>query len=464
VCRIISFFALSIAFSPVCSAAEPAEPTETVVRMTVQPMAAPKPALKYQLLPELWEMNPGNPVQGYLMCFMNFNFFHLQAAVEQREKWLEAPLKDLPVEKILDNIRYGATENADFAARLDTPDWQVLLRLKRDGANTVLPDVNEIHDLASVLKLRFRAQAAGRRFDEAISGAKTMLAISRHLGEHPTAVAALVGLVFVDMALDPLEEMIQQPGCPNLYWALSNLPIPLIDLHKAISSDRDIFRLNFALLDETVPMSEAQVEKAIEELTVSRKWDREAAKKNKEFQDRLGALVKNEGGVDAARKRLIESGLASEAVKQFRLTQVILLDEKNKYEMLRDDVLKLTNLPYWQIESTLVESKKKEEDDASTLFAWMATRFDEPTNLVRREQRIALLRCVEALRLYAADHDGKLPAKLDDVPVPVPVDPVTGKSFSYQLDGATAILHGTPPRGKEKDAQYNRRYEITIRK
>ena len=291
-----------------------------------------------------------------------------------------------------------------------------------------------------------------------------MFAMSRHLGEHPTGVTALFGLLNAETALDPLEEMLQQPGCPNLYWAMSNLPDPLIDLHKAISSDRDLFRLSFAHLDETAPMSDAQIEKAIEELTVSRKWDREAAKKNKEFRDRLTASVKNEGGVDAARKRLIESGLAPEKVKQFRPPQVILLDEKNKYEILRDDVLKLTNLPYWQIESTLAENKKREEDDAATLFSWMATRFDEPTNQVRCEQRIALLRCVEALRLYAADHDGKLPAKLDDVPVPVPVDPVTGKSFSYQLDGATASLRGTPPRGKEKDAAYNRRYEVTIRK
>ena len=43
-------------------------PSETVIRLTVQPMAAPKPALRYLLLPELKEMNPGNPIPIYLQC------------------------------------------------------------------------------------------------------------------------------------------------------------------------------------------------------------------------------------------------------------------------------------------------------------------------------------------------------------------------------------------------------------
>jgi hypothetical protein len=45
-------------------------PPETVIRLTVQPMAAPMPALRYLLLPELKEMNPGNPIPNYLKVFV----------------------------------------------------------------------------------------------------------------------------------------------------------------------------------------------------------------------------------------------------------------------------------------------------------------------------------------------------------------------------------------------------------
>lgn len=86
------------------------------------------------------------------------------------------------------------------------------------------------------------------------------------------------------------------------------------------------------------------------------------------------------------------------------------------------------------------------------------------TGLNGGHQRIALLRCVEGLRLYAAGHDGRLPEKLADVPLPLPVDPVTGKPFGYQLDGVTALLRGTSPKGMEKNPAYNVRYEVTIRK
>jgi hypothetical protein len=82
----------------------------------------------------------------------------------------------------------------------------------------------------------------------------------------------------------------------------------------------------------------------------------------------------------------------------------------------------------------------------------------------RLEQRIALLRHVEALRLYAAEHDGKLPEKLSDIEVPLPVDPFTGKPFAYKVEGGTAHVRGSPPRGEEKIPAYNVHYEITLRK
>ena len=82
----------------------------------------------------------------------------------------------------------------------------------------------------------------------------------------------------------------------------------------------------------------------------------------------------------------------------------------------------------------------------------------------RLDQRIGLLRRVEALRLYAAEHDGTMPAKLSEISVPLPVDPFTGKPFRYEAAGNTAHLRGTPPSGMEKDPSYNAHYEMILRK
>ena len=117
--------------------------------------------------------------------------------VENREKWQTAPLQELPLNELRD---YGGAglRQADFAARLDTPDWQILLKLKRGGYFTLLPDVQQICLPASALKVRSRAEG---RFDDALGTAKTMFALSRCLGEHPTFIGEMVGAAVASMAV-----------------------------------------------------------------------------------------------------------------------------------------------------------------------------------------------------------------------------------------------------------------------
>ena len=80
---------------------------------------------------------------------------------------------------------------------------------------------------------------------------------------------------------------------------------------------------------------------------------------------------------------------------------------------------------------------------------------------VQADRRIAALRCVEAVRFYAAGHDGKFPASFDDVKdVPVPDDPVTGKPFSYHVAGERAFLSATPFPGQPANNANTPTYEL----
>src|SRR5437870_2396387 len=76
---------------------------ETVIRLTVQPMPAPKPALRYLLLPELKEIISGNPIPNYLKCLLD---------------------QDFTADR--DVLGSSALRLADRAARMDRPDWQIL--------------------------------------------------------------------------------------------------------------------------------------------------------------------------------------------------------------------------------------------------------------------------------------------------------------------------------------------------
>src|SRR6266508_2697747 len=89
----------------------------TVTKLAVEARAAPKPALKHLLIPDLRDMQPGNAVHGYLLAFMEQNhLYHSKESVANREKWLTCPLSELP-----DNLDYGGSSarHADYAARLD---------------------------------------------------------------------------------------------------------------------------------------------------------------------------------------------------------------------------------------------------------------------------------------------------------------------------------------------------------
>ena len=62
------------------------------------------------------------------------------------------------------------------------------------------------------------------------------------------------------------------------------------------------------------------------------------------------------------------------------------------------------------------------------------------------EREFAALQILEALRIYAAAHHGRLPERLSDITeVPVPLDPTQGKPFFYHAEGNTATLESPNP-------------------
>lgn len=80
----------------------------------------------------------------------------------------------------------------------------------------------------------------------------------------------------------------------------------------------------------------------------------------------------------------------------------------------------------------------------------------------RLDRHIAALQTVEALRLYAGAHDGKLPQKLSDVVgVKIPNDPVTKKPFIYNLTGSEADLELEGTEGSE--GRDTIRYELKMK-
>ena len=68
---------------------------------------------------------------------------------------------------------------------------------------------------------------------------------------------------------------------------------------------------------------------------------------------------------------------------------------------------------------------------------------------------------MEAIRDYAASHDGLPPAALGDCRLPVPADPMTGRAFGYSVDGRAFKVVGASYDESDPDAAFT--WSVTLR-
>jgi hypothetical protein len=421
-------------------------------RVTIEIVLTPsdylKPVSRTYLLPQYAESIPGNSVQMFLRCFMERSNMFGQAESELREKWNAAPLKDLPAGQ-LRNYQDALRQDMYDAARMTNVDWQLWYFLKRDGYSVLLPDAQKMRALASAMKPRVRGEIAAGDSEAAIHTLKTLFGLARTFKSHPTLIGFLIGLAITTEALGAVEELIQLPGSPNLYWALMDLPQPFLTLRLGIEGERLMIGAAFESL-KTSPsaVADSVVLKQIEALDAFLRLDSKEKGKPESEQVNFKVSVQTRGTsadeVKGARARLVELGLNADHVKSWSALHVVLMDEVMQCEYYRDELSKFINLPYWQakpgMDGVLVEIGQR-------IKKWPSLAFVLPLANVQRSQarltqRIAYLQIIEAIRLHAQKNGGSLPEKLADIKLPLPVDPATGKSFEYSVRGGVATLHG----------------------
>jgi hypothetical protein len=173
--------------------------------------------------------------------------------------------------------------------------------------------------------------------------------------------------------------------------------------------------------------------------------------------------VKNSEEVEKARKKLVGMGISSAAIATWSPLRVIVLDEYMHYESLRDEQSKWMTLPYYQARVGLqaVHLQIKNEAKHSPMLNLLPAVEKVKRAQTRLEQRVAYLRIIEAIRLHALTNGGNLPEKLSEIKLPIPNDPVSGRSFEYELKKGVAVLHGENPL---EAPESNRYYMIILAK
>jgi hypothetical protein len=467
----------ALAQQPAEKTAEPPKPKE----LALSPAAAPVPALKYRLLPSVTELNPGDAAPIYLRIH-GYEDSGMQPywnqILENGPKWLELPLDRFPAGEVRQLVGrwVGKLEQLEFGTRRKTCDWNYTLPEQRSRAvEILLPDAQTMREWGRLLALKARVEIAEHKYDDAVRTIETGLAFARHVGDGPFLINGLVGNAISNQMLAEALELIAQPGAPNLYWALTALPRPLISLREQSEVDQK-------MLEYVIPeLSEAELSRP-----------REAAEWGPYLARMYWGIVKwsegfNQGDRDHPWLKALPSwslsrlkaeflppardylkatrGLDARQLAEMTDDQVVALYLAGRYRELNDDVYKSGYLQPREAIPYLAAAEKRLQSYESGPLALAVMSLNAirgmHNSIVWADRHVATLRVIEAIRLHAAAHDGKLPESLDQITeVPVPDDPATGKPFLYRSAGDAAILH-VPQAGLRNPWPT---YRITIRR
>jgi len=452
------------------------------MELTLHPRNEPRPALKVRLVPDEFDLVDGNAAIYYLKAG---GFFEQQArrdrlremhqkAAEQAQQenksssdlppysWLSMAPAELPVEEVkrfleLTSFQVPMLAEASRRRRLDL-DRQI-----RDVENPfayLLPEVQSMRELARMQSLRCKVAIAEGDTGRAIEVLGQQYALARHLGQDEFLVTNLVGLACAGIAWEDALHLVQHPDAPNLYWAFASLPRPLVDIRQSMSNERQLFYLQFKTfldVDETprtVGYWQDFLDRLIPEFGgLEGEFGLPSASESPQtMRAKLVGFIA--AAYPGAKRYLIEvCGLPHEQVVAYPTAQVVFLAMKRYYDEARDDLFKWSHLPYWQQQAA---TRGMSFDDLLQTKADRAGWIAVPAQLLlpavlaanaavaRCEQALAFVQTVEGIRMYGAAHDGRLPESLGQLPVPAPLDPVSGKPLEYLYQDDHAVLTAQP--------------------
>lgn len=448
--------------------------------MTLHPKPEVRPALKYRLIPDDFDMEPGNAAIHYLKAagFLEQPYAHKRVTeiyndasrlAREQEKspkqvapnvWQTMPPEELPLDEVKEFLKLTSFQIPfiEEGARQRRFDLNRNIHELDNPLGYPIPEVQAMRELAWMQHLRCKLAIAENRVEDAIALLGQQYAMGRHLAQDDFVVSALVGVSFAGLAWDDALSLVQLEETPNLYWAFASMPRPMMDMSHPLAVERQL------LFQQLKPLQEVD-----EKLRPAGYWQ--------DFVDRLMPHITTysrefgapwlKGGPENARASMVafiaaaypsakrylveECGMDGEQVNAYPTAQTVFLAIVRYYEEARDSYFKWTHLPYYQAFAATDGGFYDKRLPVSSYDAgWIAipeTMLRSAPHAIRAattriDQTLAMLQTVEAIRMYGATNDGKLPTTLDDLPVPVPMEPVTGKTLDYRCYHGHAVLTG----------------------
>jgi|GEM_PF-5800136 len=430
-------------------ATQPAtQPIGDIRTFDLTPTPPPSPALKYQLLFDPADRHPGNAALLYSQAELLFSadLSKLVSDTDDASFEKDQTQFNLLAEKCQ---APGIISLLDLAARCEQYDRGTPWREK--GFNALIPSLNETRALANLLKINAIRQIRAGKITDGLQNIRIGMELGRKVASEPILVSGLVGNgILAMMTTEVMDELLNRPDSPNLYWAFVSLPRPLISEQNCWQSTRlnlvtTIHELSEVNIDRiSADQWHVIIDKAIEVSRIG------SGNSNDPRFAQIRQIL-----ADEITRSLPEARLSYAATYNLPANSVELLDPFkvvatywfNEYQAIDDDYYKLTALPYVQQAPLMQATRDKlnrmiRAEPANVFLTFQGNYARICTTLARADRSLAALTIVEALRTYAASHGGALPATLSDIPsdIPIPTNPATARPFGYTLQGDTATL------------------------
>lgn len=156
-----------------------------------------------------------------------------QPDTKQLGDWLRLPLRDMPRASVQAAVQKAKAnlEAVRQGAKCRTCKWMPA------KAGVAPAHLAEYRQLALLLCLEARLEIAQGQYDQAVQTIGIGLRMAKHVGEAPAVVQGLTGVAIAAVMIEPLEDLTQVPGSPNLSAALRALPRPLVNLEVPIAAE-----------------------------------------------------------------------------------------------------------------------------------------------------------------------------------------------------------------------------------
>ncbi len=428
-------------------------------------VAPPVPALTYQLVFDPGDRLPGPAATGYSQAA-------LILTDDQQTQIDAADQADIDgdaaaFDRAMANLMGDHGRTAAVLARLDDAGRHdgggLAAAWRHVGLSAVLPQLTPMRALANLLYVRARQQTRAGQAADAVATLRLGYRLAHDVSDGTPLVCGLVGLGIAAKMDEGLAKLMDRPDAPNLYWALATVPGPVVDVRRVLDGERQWQADANPLLARG---RAADVPAAA--------WPTMA--------DMAAAMAGGDDGppahprpptpAEAAEARAYLAANPTVAAYYARVHRVPVADAAGvdpaaligtyfvgRFQEASDELYKWVEQPYPVLlphVRDLPATLRAEGLEEGNLFAIAAPAYRSAIDaFARRDRTAAALTAVEAVRSYAAAHDGHLPAALADVTdTPVPANPITGLPFEYRVEAGVATLGDHSPLMADHPLEY----------